>query len=156
TADSATRTPHSKFQILLSLQPLDDLLARPVMIVVQVQDDRVERQTLVAALGAAASDVLQAVEEAGGTGPDRVRLFRVARQGVGAFVRRAERARSALRRKVLAERLRWTPSRPFGDGLGELELIGARHLMHGVSRWAEAVDPSEAFASSSGILRSAV
>ena len=32
-------------------QPLDNLLARPVMVVVQVQDDRVERQPLVAADG---------------------------------------------------------------------------------------------------------
>src|SRR5262249_36947095 len=51
-----------KFRQLL-LQPLDDLLTRPVMMVVQVKDDRIERQTLVAALGTAAADVFEAVEQ---------------------------------------------------------------------------------------------
>ena len=45
-------------------QPLDNLLARPLMVVVQVQDDRVERQPLVAADGTPPPHVLEAVEQA--------------------------------------------------------------------------------------------
>src|SRR5439155_2367628 len=46
---------------LIFLEPLHNLFARPVMIVVQMQDDGVERQPLVAAFGAAAAHVLEAV-----------------------------------------------------------------------------------------------
>src|SRR3954469_15799942 len=74
---SVARIPHSKFRLPNSsaLQPVDDLLARPVMIVVQVQDDRVERQAFVATLGTAAADVLEAVEQPIETWPDRVGFF---------------------------------------------------------------------------------
>src|SRR3954471_5553892 len=92
---------------MLFPEPADDLLARPVMIVVQVQDDRVERQPLVAALRAAAADVLEAVEEAIEPRPDRSGVLR---QRIGALVGGAERARSALVREVLAERLVRTPA----------------------------------------------
>ena len=112
---------------LVFFQPLDNLFARPVMIVVQVQDDGIERQPLVAAFGAAASHVLEAVEEP--IEPRADRRILVARQDVGAFVRGAERARSAVLGKILAERLR-TPSRSRGDRVGELELIFARDLVH--------------------------
>ena len=81
---------------MLFPQPADDLFPRPVMIVVQVQDDRVERQALVASLGTAAADILEAVEEAIEPRPDGVRFLRIARQRIGAFVRRAKRAGSAL------------------------------------------------------------
>src|SRR5262249_51590145 len=128
-----------KFRQLL-LQPLDDLLARPVMIVVQVQDDGVERQALVAADRTAAAHVLEAVEQAVESRPDRVRFLRIAWQSVRPLVRRAHGAPPALRREVLAERLCRAPLRAFGNGLSELELIGARHLMHGLSRSAEAVN----------------
>src|SRR5262245_15836651 len=43
--------------------PLRDRLAGPVVVVVQVQDHRSERQALPAAFGAAAQRVLEAVEE---------------------------------------------------------------------------------------------
>ena len=117
----------------LFLQPVDDLLSRPVMIVVQVQDDRVERQPFVAALGATAANVLEAVEESIETRPDGVRLFWIARQRIRAFVGRAERARSTFGRKVLAKGLSRAPLRAFSNRLGELELISAGNLMHGVS-----------------------
>src|SRR3954469_16561789 len=74
-------------------QPADDLLARPVVIVVEVQDDRVQRQPLVAAFGAAAADVLEAVEQAIEARANGSGLFR---QRVRAFVGGAERARPAL------------------------------------------------------------
>ena len=125
----------------LFLQPLDDLLARPLMIVVQMEDDRVERQAFVAAHGTTAADVLEAVEEPVETRPDGVRFLRVARQRVGAFVGGAERAGTALGRKIFAEGLRRTPPRAFSNRVGELELIGAENLMHGVCRSAEAVAP---------------
>src|SRR5947207_991753 len=97
------------------------------MIVVQVQDDRVERQPLVAPFRAAAPDVLEAIEQAIEPGPDRAGFLR---QRVGAFVRRAERARATLGGKVLAERLAGPALRTFGDGVCQLDLIRAQDLMH--------------------------
>jgi hypothetical protein len=117
----------------LFLQPVDDLLARPVMIVVQVQDDGVERQPLVAALGTAAADVLEAVEQPIETRPDGVRFLGIARQRICAFVRRAKRAGSTFGREVLAKGLGRAPLCAFSNRLGELELISAGNLMHGVS-----------------------
>lgn len=111
-------------------QPVDDLLAGPVMVVVQVQDDRVERQPLVAAFWASAADVLETVEEAIHPRPDAVRLVRVARQRIGPFVCRTERARSSIVGEIFAERLAWPALRAFGDRVGEFELIFARYLMH--------------------------
>jgi hypothetical protein len=111
-------------------EPVDDLLARPVMIVVEVQDDRVERQALVASHRTAAPHVFEAVEQAIHSRTDRVRFLRIARQRIRAFVRRAERARATLVRKVFAKGLAGPASGAGGDGLGELELIFARHLMH--------------------------
>jgi hypothetical protein len=116
-----------QFRQLIALEPFDDLLARPVMIVVQMQDDRVERQPFIAPFGAAAPYVLEAIEEAIEPGPD-VRIL-IARQHVGAFVCRAERARPPIVRKILTEGLR-APSRAGGDRVGELDLIFARDLMH--------------------------
>jgi hypothetical protein len=116
--------------ILIPLEPLDDLLARPMMIVVQMQDDGVERQPLVAAYGAAAADVLEAVEQTIEAGTDR---FRVLRQRVSAFVRRAERARAAFVREVLAECLCGAAPRAFSDGVRQINLIFARDLMHRAS-----------------------
>jgi hypothetical protein len=117
----------------LFLQPVDDLLARPMMIVVQMQDDGVERQPFVAADGAAAADVLEAVEQPIEPRPDRVGFLGVARQRIRAFVRRAERAGPTFGRKVLAKGLGRAPLRAFSNRLGELELISAGNLMHGVS-----------------------
>src|SRR5262249_37191364 len=48
----------------LLFEPVDDLLARPVMIVVQMQDDRVQREPFVAPDRTAAPHVLEAVEQA--------------------------------------------------------------------------------------------
>lgn len=56
--------------LVLGLQPLDDLFARPMVIVVQVEDDGVERQPFVAADRTSTAHVLEAVEEAVETGPD--------------------------------------------------------------------------------------
>src|SRR5262245_56311240 len=100
------------------------------MIVVEVEDDRVERQSLVAAHGALASQVLEAVKPPIQPGTNRVRFFRVARQRVGTLVRRAERARAAFLREVFAEGLARAALGARGNRLGELELIFARYLMH--------------------------
>src|SRR5438874_136681 len=105
------------------LQPRDDLLARPMVIVVQVQDDRVQRKPLLAADRALPADVLEAIEQATHSRADRMRFFRIARQRVRAFVRRAERAGSTRLREVFAEGLSRTPLRACGDGIGELDLI---------------------------------
>src|SRR5439155_1998855 len=115
---------------LIFLEPFHDLLARPMMIVVEVQDDGVERQPLVASLGTSATDVLQTVEQTLHPRSDGVSLVRIARQRVRAFVCRAEGAGAAGIGEILAERLPWTPPRAFGDRRGELELIFPRHLMH--------------------------
>src|SRR5579863_8320619 len=112
---------------MLFPEPADDLLARPVVIVVEVQDDRVERQPLVAAFGAATADVLQAVEQAIQPRPDRTGLLR---QRIRAFVRRAKRTRSTLAGEVLAEGLVRAPLGAFSDRVSELDLICARDLMH--------------------------
>src|SRR6185369_12444306 len=72
----------------------------------------------------------EAVEQAIQTRPDGARFLR---QGVGAFVRRAERARPALAGEVFAERLAGTPPRAFRDRVGELDLIRAKYLMHPAS-----------------------
>src|SRR5262249_17329367 len=80
-------------EILIALQPFDDLLACPVMIVVQMKDDRVQWQALLAALGAPAAHVFQAVEEA--IQPRANRPYFV-RQGVCALICSAERARSPV------------------------------------------------------------
>ena len=93
------------------------------MIVVEVQDDRVERQPLLAALRALLGDVLEAVEQALQPRPDGVR---VARQCVRALVRRPERARSAEIVELLAERLVRAAPRAFGDRVSQLDLIVAR------------------------------
>src|SRR6266851_2663213 len=105
---------------MLFPEPADDLLARPMMIVVEVQDDGVERQPLVTPFGAAAANVLQTVEQAIQPRPDRAGLLR---QRIGAFIRRTERARSALVGEVLAEGLARTPPGAFSDRVGELDLI---------------------------------
>src|SRR5262245_30613450 len=109
------------------------------MIVVEVQDDRVERETLVAPLRTSAAHLLETIEETMETRADRVGFVRIARQRVCAFVGRAERAGAAGFRKVLAEGLRRATPCAFLDRVGELDLIDARHLMHTVScslRWA--------------------
>src|SRR5580765_6240725 len=108
-------------------QPGDDLLARPVVIVVEVQDDRVEREPLVAALRAAAADILEAVEQAVEPRPDRAGLLR---QRVCALVGRAERARATLGGEIFAERLAGPALRTLCDRVGELDLIRAQDLMH--------------------------
>src|SRR5471032_705376 len=112
---------------MLFPEPADDHLPRPVMIVVQVQDDRVERQPLVAALGTLAADVLEAIEQAIEPRPNRAGFLR---QRICAFVRRAQRARAALVRKVFAESPIGTPPGTFRDGISQFYLICARDLMH--------------------------
>src|SRR5215471_1380031 len=102
------------------------------MIVVQVEDDRVERQPFVAANRASAAYVLQAVEQPIEPRADGMRFLRIARQRVRAFVRGAQGARAALGREVLAERLRRTSLGALGDGLGQLDLVRAGHLVHAV------------------------
>ena len=97
------------------------------MIVVQVQDDRIEREALVAPLGAAPADVLEAIEQAVEPRANRAHFVR---QRVGAFVGGAERALSAAAGEIFAERLRRAPSRALGNRVGKLDLICARDLMH--------------------------
>src|SRR6185436_10233737 len=100
-------------------QPLDDLLTGPVMIVVEVQDDCVERQPFVAADRASATDVLEAVEQAIESRPHRDGIVG---QRIRAFVRGAERARSALAGEVFTEGLRRSATRTLGNRVGELDL----------------------------------
>ena len=64
---------------LIFLEPFHDLLARPMMIVVEVQDDGVERQPLVASLGTSATDVLQTVEQTLHPRTNGVRFVRIGR-----------------------------------------------------------------------------
>jgi hypothetical protein len=72
-------------------QPLDNLLARPVMIVVQMQDDRIEGKTFVASDRTAPPHVLEAIEQPIETRADGVRFVRIARQRIGAFIGGAKR-----------------------------------------------------------------
>jgi len=106
------------------------------MIVVQMQNDRVERQPLVATHRTAAAHVLEAVEEAIEARADRMRLVRIAGKRVGAFVGSSEGAGAALIGEVFTESLRRPPSGAFSDCVGELDLIGTRNLMHIASRAA--------------------
>ena len=112
------------------LKPVDDLLARPVMVVVQMENDRVERQPFVAAFRATASDVFEAIEETIHARPDRVRFVWIPRQRVCAFVCRTESAGSPRIREVLAKRLCRSAPCAGGYRFGELELIFTWHLMH--------------------------
>src|SRR5688572_10936967 len=87
--------------------PRGDALARPVMRVVQVNDQRAERQLLLGALGAGAYHAFEAFEEAiEALRPDAVGLVR---QAVDAFVGRAERAGAVAAAIVVAERLVGAP-----------------------------------------------
>src|SRR5919201_1831987 len=112
-----TQSAIENLQSSIFAEPLHDLLARPVVIVVQVQDDGVERQPLVAADRAAAPDVFQAIEE---TMKSRADGLDFTRQRVRAFVRRAKRAGSAVLGEVLAEGLLRPATRAGGDSVGEL------------------------------------
>src|SRR6478736_929127 len=111
-------------------KPCCNLLPRPMMVVVQMQDDRVQRQPLLTADRTAAAHVLEAVEQAVEPRPNGVRVLR---QRVRAFVRSPERARPAVIVEVLAERLTRSALRTRNDRLRELELIFPRHLMHAPS-----------------------
>ena len=62
------------------------------MVVVEMKDNGVKRQALVAADRAAPPDILQAIERTMEARADGVRLDWIARQGVSALVRGAERA----------------------------------------------------------------
>ncbi len=97
------------------------------MIVVEVQDDGIERQALVAAHRAAAPHVLETIEQAIEARTNRVRVMR---ERIRAFVRGAKRARATGVREVLPKCLGGPPPRAFGNRFGEFDLIGARHLMH--------------------------
>ena len=90
-----------------------------------MQDDRVERQPLVAADRAAASHVLEAVKEA--IEPRADRWILAARQHVGALVRGAERARSAVLGKILPECLR-PPSRAACSALARSAAVIALNI----------------------------
>src|SRR6476646_3986330 len=119
-------TSGSSGRTLVFSQPLDDLLARPVMIVVEMKDDRVQRQPLVAADRTAPPDIFEAIEQAVET---RTNGLHLARQRIRAFVCRAERARSSIVGEVRAEGLR-SALRAGSNRFGELELILARYLVH--------------------------
>src|SRR5262245_57369437 len=126
---SATGGPEGP-PLELLFQPVRDLLARPVMIVVEVQDDGVERQTLLTSDGTRAADIFEAVENAIETRAD---LMRILGKRVRAFVRGAKRAATTVVIEVFAEGLRRTPPCARDNRLGELELVFAGHLMHGAS-----------------------
>src|SRR5262245_15521082 len=85
-------------------QPRGNLLAGPAVIVVQMDEQRSEVQTLLASLAGASLDGVEAVEEpieiAG-----RVLTARLSRQAIHRFIRRAERTGSVLTGVVITERL---------------------------------------------------
>src|SRR3954449_5749433 len=97
---SSDQTTSARSGRRLFSQPADDLLARPVMIVVEMQDDRVQRQPLVAAFGAASADVLQTIEEAIEARPDRTSFLR---QRIRALVSGPERAGATCVGEIFAE-----------------------------------------------------
>src|SRR5262245_16724597 len=88
------------------LEPLRNLLARPAMVVVEVNDDRSKRQPFLATVAAwtAANRAFEAVKE-----PlevlCRVDTFRLSRQPIHAFVRRTERTGRTLAFEIVAVRL---------------------------------------------------
>ena len=85
------------------VEPRGDLLARPAVIVVQVHDDRRERQLLLTpvAAGTAPNRALETVEE-----PIEIlrgmQAVSLARQPIHALVRGTERARGTLPLEVVA------------------------------------------------------
>jgi len=109
-------------------QPRRDLLARPLVVVVQVDDERADRNLLLAARRAPARRVLQAIEEPIQT--LRHGVVRVGRQQVDAFVRGAKRARSAVGAEVAPEGLRRAAPDARQDGFGQLDLVvsGGAHV----------------------------
>src|SRR5437773_9042135 len=74
-ASMYTTTSGSSGSLVL-LQPIGDLLASPVMVVVQVQDDGIERQPLLAADGAAPPHVFETVEQPVQARAERRHFFR--------------------------------------------------------------------------------
>ena len=86
----------------LAAHPLGDALARPLVVVVEMDHQRGDRQVLVARTGTTARRVLEEVEQAP---HPRVESAHVTRQQENAFVGGAERVRSAVLAKVFAEGL---------------------------------------------------
>ena len=107
------------------------------MIVVQMEDNGIERQAFVAAHRASPPDILQTIEDPMQARAYRLGFVRIARQRVRPFIRGAQGAGAAGLREVLAEGLAGPAPRAFRDRLSELDLIGARDLMHDVSRASE-------------------
>jgi hypothetical protein len=86
------------------LEPVGDLLARPAVIVIEVDDHRANRDLLLAAGRAAARHVLETVKEP--IEPAGHRVVSVVGQQVDALVSCAEGTRAAFGTEVRAERLR--------------------------------------------------
>jgi len=114
-------------------EPLDNLLARPLMIVVQMEDNCIERQPFLAPDRTSAPHVFKAIEQTMQAGSNRMRFMWIARQRVSALVRGAKRTGPARVGEVLTEGLTRSALRTFRNRLGELDLIGAWDLMHDVS-----------------------
>jgi hypothetical protein len=114
-------------RISVPSQPFHDLFARPVMIVVQVQDNGIEREPFMAPHRTSAAYVLETIED---PMEPRVDGVGVLREDVSAFVSRTERARAAMIVEILAEGLKRPASGAFRNRSRQLELIFARDLMH--------------------------
>ena len=106
------------------------MFSRPLVVVVEVDDQGAEGQALLAAFGAAADDAVEAVEEAvEALGAQAVGVFG---EAVDAFVGRAQGAGALATFEVLAEGLLRAMLRAFPDGVRQLLLIVAHVIDQGV------------------------
>src|SRR5262245_26757002 len=111
-------------------EPTGNLLACPAMIVVQVHDERRQKNTFAAALGGTRLHGIKTIEEPVEVAR-RSLAARLARQTVHRFVGGAERARRATSLVVVAERLIGTTRHAVADELCQLTLavMLARRLL---------------------------
>ena len=119
--------------------PRRDAFPRPVMRVVQVDDQRAERKFLLAAFGTDADDAFEAFEQAiEALGTDAV--GRVG-QAVDALVGRAERARAVAAAIVVAERLIGAPLGALENRAGQLTFVFSQVVHHGTTLLRAVVQP---------------
>src|SRR5262245_57997645 len=120
----------SRHALLQGLEPLRDLLARPLMVVVQMHHDggEAERLAAVVTVRALAHRALEAVEE-----PleilRRTQAAGLARQPIHALVGRAQGARRAPAAVVVAKRLVRAPQRAVPDELRQFLFAVLRLLL---------------------------
>jgi len=102
-------------------QPVGDALARPMMVVVDVDEHRCERQTLITSfVRAAFRDLVETAEQP--LEMVRNQLPVLAREVVDGVVHRPERARSPFFVEITAETL-WSPCRTGANVFGQFALF---------------------------------